>query len=925
MSAAVAAPGASEHHRLLSRLNREGRFCYAAGPDGDWVLEWHEPCPDLPDGLLPARCTAEGPLAAIVDPADRAQWSDCMARLGTGEAVDATFRLAAPAAGVRWLEVAALPLAGMPGHPPVRLLGSLRDATARKTKELEARRFRAFAESTSDWFWETDADDRFSFVANAPSALPAFASPLGRRRRDVAAADPRVDWQGYEAALRERRAFHDFHYAVRDSDGRLHWVTASGAPRWDETGSFLGYCGSSRDVTERLEARRAAEAAAALQRAVLDALPVHIAVLRADATVLGANERWRQFARECGEHDGVGEAYVEAATRLYRHGPETAAEIGAGLAAVLNGSAPAFARDFASEADGQHREFHLSAAAVPHAAGCAAVVVHTDVTAERRALAEARSWREELRRRQDIVDPILDNMADGVMVVDPAGRFLLVNRALRQILDTEDLPATFQEWLASIAIYDVQSGEPFDPAGTAVARAIAGEACDAVEVLLHNPDPMFGKLISSSARPVVGEDGKLHGAVIVTRDISEARRRQREIAQAQKMEAVGQLTGGIAHDFNNLLTVILGNSDLLLDQLPPGRDDLRRMTETTVQAASRGAALTQRLLTFSRMRELDQRELRPNETIEQLSDLLLRSLGEDVELQVALAPDTAAIWVDPTQFETALLNLAVNARDAMPQGGTLTVRTANVAADALPPGAPQGIAAGPFVRISVADTGHGMTQDVLERIFEPYFTTKPLGRGSGLGLAMVFGFASQHQGFVTVDSAVGQGTTVHIWLPGRTAGNGTAPLAAEVDALPDGERRRILVVEDDRAVRRLLEELLSSLGYDVKSAADADEALDVVGEADGGFDLMLTDLIMPGRMNGWQLAEAVQARWPQMQIGFVSGYSDETIGRRGITIVPARLIRKPFSRAQLAERVAELLSLRRPAGRPGAEAAAPHA
>ena|GEM_PF-476968 len=390
--------------------------------------------------------------------------------------------------------------------------------------------------------------------------------------------------------------------------------------------------------------------------------------------------------------------------------------------------------------------------------------------------------------------------------------------------------------------------------------------------------------------------------------------RQRDFAeealrQSQKMEAVGQLTGGVAHDFNNLLTVVMGNLELAQRQLENwsegAQDRMRRTLAQAMRGAQRGATLTQRLLAFSRRQPLSPKPLDLNKLVGGMSDFLRRSLGETIDMETVGAAGLWKVEADPVQLEAALLNLAVNARDAMPNGGKLTLETANVQLNEDYCRRHPDVNPGPYVQIAVTDTGSGMSRQVLERVFEPFFTTKVAGQGTGLGLSQVFGFVKQSGGHITIYSEPGEGTTVKIYLPRLFAEvREEAPAEREVPGAVPGER--VLVVEDDQEVRLYIADLLRGLRYQVLEAADAPAALAQLDKGKPRVDLLLTDVVLPG-MNGRRLADEVVARANGIKVLFMTGYSRNAIVHHGRLDPRVEMIQKPFTEAALAARIREVL------------------
>ncbi|MDR3537188.1 MAG: ATP-binding protein [Acetobacteraceae bacterium] len=392
----------------------------------------------------------------------------------------------------------------------------------------------------------------------------------------------------------------------------------------------------------------------------------------------------------------------------------------------------------------------------------------------------------------------------------------------------------------------------------------------------------------------------------------EAEVQRRELAedalrQAQKMEAVGRLTGGIAHDFNNHLTVISSNIELLKRRLTPDNPTLIRLADAAMQGVQRAATLTHRLLAFSRQQPLDPEPLDAGRLVTGMSDLLQRTLGEGVTVETVLA---AGLWqtrVDANQLENALLNLAVNARDAMPTGGKLTIETANIHLDDAYADAHVEVEAGHYVTVAISDTGGGMTPEVIARAFDPFFTTKPLGQGTGLGLSMVYGFVKQSGGHVKIYSELGRGSTVKLYLPRYVRQEERQPAAARMPRRAAHETgETILVVEDDAAVRRASVEALREMGYVVLEAPDAMEAFRLILDR-GGIDLLFTDVGLPGGVNGRALADAARNAAIGLKVLFTTGYTRNAILHNGTLDGGVHFLAKPFSLEQLASKIREAL------------------
>ena len=409
--------------------------------------------------------------------------------------------------------------------------------------------------------------------------------------------------------------------------------------------------------------------------------------------------------------------------------------------------------------------------------------------------------------------------------------------------------------------------------------------------------------VSVSGRPVFDADGRFLGYRGSATDLTQHHDAEERLRQSQKMDAIGQLTGGVAHDFNNVLTVITGTIEILQEGLSD-RPQLAAIAQLIDDAATRGAEITSQLLTFARRQPLEPRELDVNDLIKETVKLLRPILGEHVEIRLKLADDVCSALADPSQLSTAIINLAVNARDAMKDGGTLTLETANVTLDEAEPPAEDDVKPGSFVMIAVSDTGVGIPSDIRDRVFEPFFTTKAVGRGTGLGLSMVYGFARQTGGTVRLKSEEGRGTVVRLYLPRATGQPVSKPELGQTAGQPGG-RETILVVEDDALVRGYVVAQLGSLGYTTLVAGDGAAALAVVDRG-AAFDLLFTDMIMPG-MNGRELAEAVRKRRPDVKVLYTSGYSENAFVHEGHLDAGIALLTKPYRKQDLSRKIREVL------------------
>ncbi|MHB1370844.1 MAG: ATP-binding protein, partial [Pseudomonadaceae bacterium] len=376
------------------------------------------------------------------------------------------------------------------------------------------------------------------------------------------------------------------------------------------------------------------------------------------------------------------------------------------------------------------------------------------------------------------------------------------------------------------------------------------------------------------------------------------------LRHAQKMEAIGQLTGGLAHDFNNMLTGVLGALDLIQRRVNNGNSaDLHRYIDAAMTSANRAAALTHRLLAFARRQSLDPKPVDVNQLVVSMEDMLRRTIGEHIRLHTQLQADAWLAYTDAHQLENALLNLVINARDAMPSGGDLQVRTRCVQIDSAQPNGPE---PGDYVVLSIADSGAGMSAEVIAKAFDPFFTTKPIGQGTGLGLSMVYGFAKQTGGHVHIDSTPGEGTRITLYLPRNHSALAEAAGAPEPSEVPQAQNgETVLVVEDEAAVRMLVVEVLQELGYQVLEAVDAGSALPYLHGSER-LDLLLSDFGLPG-LNGRQLMEAAHQHRPGLKVLFITGYVPDNEARSDFLGPGTDMLAKPFSIDMLATRIRQLL------------------
>ena len=493
---------------------------------------------------------------------------------------------------------------------------------------------------------------------------------------------------------------------------------------------------------------------------------------------------------------------------------------------------------------------------------------------------------------------IIDAVPDGIFTATLDRRIRTVNAAMAALFGygrdefTSMSSAQFYESEADDALV-LEAWKRWSGPGAKEAVTVTCRRKDGSTFTAH----VLGNLVRD-------QKGEVLGRVGVVRDITQELSRQKALTEAQRMEAFGQLTGGIAHDFNNLLTVISGNLEMLEMRLEDERQ--KTLAKRAIDAAEMGARLTSRLLTFARRRRFATRVIDLNEQVMGMADLLRRTLGEDIDLTTLLAPRLWGVKADASEVENAVLNLAINSRDAMPKGGKLVVTTANVTVTAGSAEAEGGLAPGEYVRLSIADTGVGMTAEVRERAFEPFFTTKPTGRGTGLGLATIYGFVRELGGSVTIESEPGQGATVNLYLP--RSGEAAEPAkAGEREApLPVSAGETVLLVEDNAEVRHVASGRLARLGYKVIEAANGPAALAVL-EAGTAIDAVFSDIVMAGGLSGFDVARWVRIHRPGLPLLLTTGYADERLKAGAMDLADVKVLFKPYDLAALARALREVI------------------
>lgn len=508
---------------------------------------------------------------------------------------------------------------------------------------------------------------------------------------------------------------------------------------------------------------------------------------------------------------------------------------------------------------------------------------------------------EELRHSSSVLQGTFNSMAEAVLVINTKGIIVLANAAAQTVLTYR--PGMNIEQLGKTAVvYRGDGTTPMPSDELPSSCALRGETFDGKEMISHRHGSGEIVHLVVSGAPLHDASGAISGAAVVYHDITAARDTERLLHQAQKLDAIGKLTGGVAHDFNNMLTVITGTTETLVAELAR-QPELQSVARLIDDAAERCAELIKHLLAFARKQTLQPRNVDINHAVLDIEKLLRPTLGEQIEIETILERGNTTSHIDPSQLANSVLNMAINARDAMPDGGKLLLETRNVVLDEAYAEANADMRPGPYVMLAVSDTGTGMPADIRDKVFEPFFTTKEVGKGSGLGLSMVYGFVKQSGGHIKIYSEPGHGTTIRLYLPPAAAGaDAMLPAAAPIA----GGSETILVVEDDPLVRNFVVAQLHGLGYRTIAAADSRTAMALVENGEP-FDLLFTDVILSGGMTGRQLAEAVAKHRPGLKVLYTSGYTDNSIVHHGRLDHGVLLLTKPYRKAQLAQMIRQAL------------------
>jgi len=686
---------------------------------------------------------------------------------------------------------------------------------------------------------------------------------------------------------------------IRPVDGEIRWISVKSTIERDEQGNAVRLVGAHSDVTDQVVAEQALRQSEEEFRTLAEAVPHHVWTARPDGSLNWFNPRVYKYTGY-----GPGELDGEKWGQIV-HLDDVPVAFAAWTRAISSGE-PYEIEFRLRRADGVYRWFLARAvpARDPQGRIIRWIGTNTEVHDQKLIAAQLAELNATLEQRVEEKtrerDRIWNVSQDLLVVADRNGVWRTVNPAWTKTLgwsEAELLNRT-SEWLQ----------HPDDSGRTQaeVKSLIRGNLTVRFENRFRHKDGSY-RWLSWTGVP---DRDHLYGVArdVTAEKVAAERLKVTEEAllQSQKMEAVGQLTGGIAHDFNNLLTGIVGSLDLLQTRLSQGRtDNVARYIDAAMTSANRAAALTHRLLAFARRQPLIPKSVDVNQLVVSLEDLLRRTIGETIDLLIVASEDLWCTFCDPNQLESGLLNLAINARDAMPDGGKLTISTANARLDGATADAPA-LTPGDYVCIAVTDTGTGMSAEVAARAFDPFFTTKPIGQGTGLGLSMIYGFARQSNGHVVIDSKVAQGTSVKLYLP-RHHGDAAAEHASAVkvaEHVATGET--VLVVEDEPIVRGVILEMLGEQGYRTLDATDGPSGLKIL-RSEVRVDLLVTDVGLPG-MNGRQLADQARETRPDLKILFITGYAESVAMAGGFLQPGMEMITKPFDLDNLSRRVRAMIS-----------------
>lgn len=920
----------------------------------DYVFLETNPAFERQTGLVQAL----GRSARELVPGLEQHWYDTYGRVATtGESVRFEHRSAAMR---RWFDVHAFRV----GDPANRQVAILFDEISERRnseialRESEERLQHALSAGSGIGTWDWDiaedritSDERFARLYSVDPVLAKDGAPLATFFKGIHPADaPRVK-SAIDACLRSREVFSQ-EYRLLLEDGGVRWVAAQGQCKYDSEGRPLRFPGVSFDITTRKIAESRQAALLLLSDRLRDLKdPADIAFMAS------------QTLGEALEVSRVGYGVIDKAAETITIERDWNAPGVRSLAGVLH------LRDYGSYIEDLKRgdivvfenaeldpRTCASAQALKDIDACAAINLPVVERGRFVALlyvnhARARPWSETdlnlVREVADRVHAATERLRAEQLRRESEEQFRVFAQAVPDQIWAAHADGRLYWFNEKVYAYCGEAPGALDGAsewarilhpedrahaGAAWMRALSTGSIYETEFRLRRADGEY-RWFLTRAEPVRTPDGTITSWVGTNTDIHDRKSQAAELArlndtleeqvaartrelmaaeealrQSQKMEAVGQLTGGLAHDFNNLLTGITGSLELLTTRLAQGRfNDVERYTSAAQGAARRAAALTHRLLAFSRRQTLDPKPTNVNSLIAGMEDLVRRTVGPQIDVEVVGAVGLWATLVDSNQLENALLNLCINARDAMPDGGRLTIETANRWLDARA-AAERDLTPGQYISLCVSDTGEGMAPDVIAKAFDPFFTTKPIGMGTGLGLSMVYGFTRQSGGQVRIYSEIGDGTMVCLYLPRHLGEIERPDVMPDLAEAPRAERgETVLVVDDEPTVRMLVAEVLEELGYSAIEAGDGAAGLKVLN-SDARVDLLVTDVGLPGGMNGRQMADAARATRPQLKVLFITGYAENAVIGNGQLEPGMHVMTKPFAMEVLASRIKELIA-----------------
>ena len=770
-------------------------------------------------------------------------------------------------------------------------------------------------------FWPPRVKAMFGIAPDVPVTMADFYAGLHPDDRAASSA-------AFAAALDPaRRALYDVEYrTVGKEDGLIRWVAAKGRGLFDAENRCLRVIGTAIDITARKQTEQALRESETRFRNMADNAPVMMWVTDPDGCCTYLNRLWYAYTGQA-EVEGLGLGWLDAVH------PDDRGWSGEAFLAANAKREPFRVEYRLKGADGQYRWFIDAAQPRLDADGDFLGYIGSVVDIDDRKIAEVRLA--ETTRR---LDAILNNTTQAIFLMDERQHCSYMNRAA-EMLTGFALEETEGRALHDVVHHTRPDGSPYPLCECPIDQAFPENNQEQGEEVFVHRDGSFYP-VGFTASPIRDAGGAAIGTVIEARNIAEelrakaaldafnatleqrvaeeiARRETAEEAlrQSQKMEAVGQLTGGLAHDFNNLLAGISGSLELMQTRMQQGRlTDVDRYMTAAQGAAKRAAALTHRLLAFSRRQTLDPKPTNVNRLAIDMQELIQRTVGPAIPIEVV---GTTGVWpalVDPSQLENALLNLCINARDAMPDGGRIIIETANKWMDERA-ARQHDMPEGQYLSVCVTDTGTGMAPEVMARVFEPFFTTKPIGEGTGLGLSMIYGFAQQSGGQVRIYSEVGQGTTVCIYLPRHYGEVAEDEGASPITDLPRSEQgETVLIVDDEPTVRMLVTDILEDLGYTAIEAGDSAAGLRVL-QSDVRIDLLITYVGLPGGMNGRQMADAARVARPDLKVLFITGYAEYAILGNGHLSPGMAVLTKPFAIESMAARIRSMIEAGREAAR----------